>query len=232
MTPTYVISASVPRGNRVRQFYSDDPKAARFLLMNAEQLRYAGFDLRMNAVPENGPDGSWEVKSGKRKGLRLYQDGTVIFRAAADESFLGWGVEPETFLAFPRLNPVAVVEIHAGFVLLYGRILQRLQQMPTEVLFDLTLKNVVVGSQRLLMTRHFNGPAWRAIDLPRFVAERDPANEQLKVPAEQLIAKPWAVAFQLVERFALIFDMPTDQIPFVKDVGGTKEIDVEALKAV
>src|SRR5262245_32295495 len=180
VAPAYVISASVPPGNRVKRFHSDRSDGARSLLIDAEQLRYAGFDLRMNASPNMTADGAWAVKRGNRKGLRLYQDGTLILRAAADDSFLGWGVNPDTFESTPRLNPVAVVEIHAGFVMLYSRILPQLERAASEVLFQLVLRNVRVGSERLFMTKHVERRI-DTFDLDRYVAEVDPGVSKLAV---------------------------------------------------
>ena len=125
---------------------------------------------------------------------------------------------------------VAVVEVHVGFVMLYSRVLQQLEHAPREVLFQLTLRNVIVGSKRLLMTRHVPGPAWHAIDHQSYVAEIDPAVAKVTVPTAQITGTPWAVAYLLVERFTSFFDFPVDLIPFVREEHGVKEIDVEAIK--
>lgn len=229
--PVYVISASVPSGNRVKRFHSTQLDSAQRLIQDAQQLRDGGFDLRMNAVPTMTEDGAWEVKRGNRKNLRLYQDGTMIFRAAADESFLGWGVEPETFRGFPRLNPVAVVEVHVGFVMLYARVVQQLQYGPGEVLFHLELRNVTVGTRRLFLTRHVpGGHRIDMFDLHDYPAEMDPAKERVQVSPAQLSAAPWSVAYLLVEKFVSFFDLPLEDIPFVREVGGRKEIDIEGLR--
>lgn len=99
--PSYVIAATVPNGNRVREFHSASPTAVRHLLRNAGELRHAGFDLGIDEPAQRGPDGSLETVQGQRKRLRLFQDGTLIFYALADDSFLGWARSPESFLAQP-----------------------------------------------------------------------------------------------------------------------------------
>jgi hypothetical protein len=230
MIPFYVIAATVPSGNRVTKFYGDSGDAARFMVMNAGILRHSGFDLKIGALPEIAADGSWRALWGNRKDLRLYQDGTVIFRAAADESFLGWGQDHEPFLQHPRLNPVAVVEVHASFVTFYRRVLERLAGAPAEVLFRMSLHNHTLESgQRLYMTRHLDGARWEWIDEEHFRVEAEPPQDQLKVEAAAVSAHPLEVAYLLVERFYRMFDMPSDLIPFVREQDGRKEIDVTAL---
>lgn len=229
MNPLYVISASVPAGNRVRQFHNDDPGSARYLLMEPPHFRYGGFDLRTLDIPHLGPDDCWEVRSGERKVLRLYQDGTLIFRAAANESFLGWGMEHAAFLEYPRINPVPVVEVHASFAHLYARVLDQLHKPPTDILFRLMLRGAVWTNKRLFLTEYYDVPIWQVGDPPQYVVHSDPASETLTILPAQLREAPNQVAYELVAAFASLFEMPSDKIPFVREVGGVREIDINQI---
>lgn len=69
--------------------------------MNVPRFRWGSFDVSVPAVARPRPDDSLEVGWPDRKLLRLYQDGTLFFRAAADQEFLGWGQDREQFKEFP-----------------------------------------------------------------------------------------------------------------------------------
>jgi hypothetical protein len=228
MTPLYIIAASVAPGNRVKGFHSDRPDAPRFALRDAGELRPSGFDLGIGEAAVEAPDGSLQAVQGNRKVLRLYQDGTLVFRALADDSFLGWARRPEQFLAHPRLNPVPVVEVHASFATFYGRnILAMLEREPDEVLFKLVLKHHrLAEGKRLFMTEHQPGDAWEFVGRHYYRVGAEPPETTLTAAAAIVREKPLVVAYQLVEKFFALFDMPAHLIPFVSEVDGVHEIDV------
>jgi hypothetical protein len=130
MPPVYVLTASVPSGNRFRGFFDRDRESSAHVLEQPPTLRYAGFDTSTGRdARQVGPD-QFEVRSGERKLLRLFQDGTLIFRVPADPSFLAWAVDENEFERMPRLNPVPVVEMHTTFVDLYAALLPKLVRPP------------------------------------------------------------------------------------------------------
>lgn len=228
--PSYVIAAMVPPGNRVREFHSESPTAVRHLLRNAGELRHAGFDLGIDELAQPGPDGSLETVQGQRKRLRLFQDGTLIFCALADDSFLGWARSPEAFLAQPRLAPVPVVEVHASFVTVYSSLLASLQESPAEVMFKLVLRNFVLDNgQRLYLTEHVTGETWEWIDRRRYPVEAALPEATVTSGASDVRTDPLAVAYRLVEAFVALFDMPASMIPFVVETAGIRRIDVSAI---
>jgi hypothetical protein len=228
--PVYVIAAIVPRGNRIREFNSTRPNAPRDLLRDAGELRDAGFDLGIGAAAEPGPDGSLQAVQGERKCLRLFRDGTLIFRALADDSFLGWARNAAAFQASPRLNPVPVAEVHASFASFYAEMLARVDPGPCEVMFKLVLRNhVLENGRRLYLTEHQAGDIFEWIDRHTYPVEVEPPEATHVAPANQLQTDPLAVAYQLVERFASLFDLPSALIPFTVETGGVRRIDLGAL---
>jgi len=226
--PFYAIAASVSSGNRIVRFHG----AGEEIFWDIPRLRHMGFDVSIPAAPQRGPDESLELRSGDRKLLRLYQDGSLLFRARADHEFLGWGVEPAKFSLFPKLNPVAVVEVHASFVQLYRRVIENLKKPVQEVSFRLSLVNGVWGGGRLFLTPYFPSGSvdWGAVT--RYKLQEDPAEAQITVTREGVMEAPARVAYQLLEEFASWFDMDSEDIPFVRDVDGTREIDIDAIVAL
>lgn len=231
-TPYYVIAASVPSGNRFRGFFNEDADGLKYTLLATPTFRHSGFDLRTLGTPQAGPEESWEVSTGERKLLRVYKDGTLLFRAAADNSFLGWGQEDREFQRFPRLNPVPSVEIHAAFAKFYAGLIPRLTIAPEHINFTLSLHNAVWDGMRLFLTEHFKVPLYHINNPTRYFVHDSNPTDQIVVSADDVIAQPLAVGYRLLERFAAFFDMPPDKIPFVKQAAGGAEIDVEALAAL
>lgn len=228
--PTYVIAASVPAGNRVRGFFTDSGASPSLLLERPPQFRYAGFDTTTMDQARLVDETAYEVKSADRKLLRLYQDGTLIFRMAADADFLGWGQEEDEFARFPRLNPVSVVEAHASFVYLYRTVLPTLVKPSETVEFTLTLRGAQVGEQRLALTQYYKGGIRNIYHPPLYRAHSREVDEIVDVATEVVVNEPEHVAYQLVERFYSMFDMAPDLIPFVKEAGGVKSIDIEQIR--
>jgi hypothetical protein len=231
-TPYFVLGAAVlPPGNRLRSFHRQDgADTVRHAVQEAGRLRHAGFDLTIGAPAQPGPENSLEALQGERKHLRLYHDGTLVFRVAADDTFMGRAQQHHHFLDRPRLVPIVVVEVHASFVTFMRWVINRLHTPPDQVLFRMNLRNPInERGNRVFLTQQ---PARGAFpeDYPNFPLEADPADAQLIVPAIDVIDHPLRVAYQLVELFFDMFEVDHGLIPFVHEVLGQREIDVEALR--
>ena len=232
-TPFYIITASVPPGNRVLRFHGTGDDSASHLLANVPRFRYAGFDVAIPDWPQPGPDNSLELRWDDRKILRLYQDGTLIFRARADYNFLGWGVEPHEFEEFPKLNPVPVVEVNTSFVHLYRSVLGYLKNVADTIYFQLSLHDGTWPNGRLFMTEYSPNPTiigWDPVN--RWEIQMDPAEEEVEVSSADLVHAPNRVAYLIVWTFTSMFDLPGDKIPFVRRVGEELEIDLDAIRGL
>jgi hypothetical protein len=230
--PFYVITASVPAGNRVTNFHGGAENSASSLLAGFPRFRRGSFDVAIPGWPEEGPEDSLQLRWDDRKVLRLYQDGTLVFRARADYDFLGWGVEAHAFPKFPKLDPLVVVEVNTSFVHRYRCVVKQLKYAADRVFFQLSLHNVTQDGMRLFLTKYFSGGHvdWSAVT--RYVAQTDPADERLEVAMPELLERPNAVAYEVVRAFTSLFDMPESEIPFVNRGGGRPEIDLPAIVAM
>lgn len=231
-TPAYVLAASISAGNRIRGFLTESAESPKHLLERPPTFRWAGFDTTTGDQARLVADDAYEVRSSDRKLLRLYQDGTLLFRMAADAVFLGWGQDEEDFAREPRLNPVAVVEAHASFVHLYRAVLPMLVKTPTSVQFALRLEDAQVGTRRLVLTRYYKGGIRRVVDPQEYPAHSVSSEDTLDVPTDAVVSQPDLVAFKLLERFYDMFDMPPDLIPFAREDGDTWAVDLEQIKAL
>jgi hypothetical protein len=200
--------------------------------LEPRDFRWAGFGVGILGEPVSGGDGFLELPWTGRRSLRLFQDGTLLFRVAADAEFLGWGLDPERFLKFPWLNPVPVVEVHTSFVHLYADVVRSLKTRPSECEIRLALLNGIVDSQRLFMTKYFEKGIENVSMPQRYSVQTDPAEESVTVSVEALLATPNRVSYLIVAAFASLFDMPKELIPFVRQGAEGPEVDLEAIKAL
>ena len=224
--PFYVIAASVPPSNRLVNFHGTGSNGAAYLLSSLPRFRFGSFDVAIPHTPDPGPEDSIELRWGDRKILRLFQDGTLTFGCRADSEFLGWGVTAERFAAFPRLNPVAVAEVHASFVHSYGLICARLKKQPERILFDLSLTGGVWNDSRLFLTHYYSAENvdWQVVD--QYVLQVDPAEAEVEAESDEVRDHPNAVAGRLLRAFASWFDMPEEDIPFTR-LGDSGELEVD-----
>lgn len=230
--PFYVVTASVAPGNRVVNFHGADSGSASALIASIPPFRHGSFDLAVPAWPEPGPDDSLELRLDERKMLRLYQDGTLVFRARADHEFLGWGVEPNYFPRFPKLNPLVVVEVNTSFVHWYRAIVQQLKHPTDQVFFHLSLHDFTQEGIRLFLTKYFSKGRVDWGTVTKYSVQTDPAEEEFRVPISELLEAPNRVAYEVVRTFVSMFDMPETEIPFVVRDEDRPEIDLERIKAL
>lgn len=228
-SPTYVIAAAPPLGSRLRGFYQSHNESVKMAIAYPHRFRWAGFDVSTGAQPVLKDDEYYELEQTDRKLLRLYKDGTMLFRAAADHEFLGWGQEPEAFQRTPRLNPVAVVEVHASFVTLYQKVLEGIIPVPDQITFHLILDNARVAEKPLALTQYYDGGIQNVHMPTMYRAHSAKADAHLVVSAEELQQRPLRTAYRLVELFADFFDMDHSLIPFAEGEGEHREIRVDKL---
>lgn len=228
--PIYIIGASVPPGNRIRHFFDSGPDGGSFLLMNIDRFRSGSFDVAIPTSPQEGPDNSLEMEWPDRKSLRLYQDGTLLFRVAADQEFLGWGAEPHEFARWPRINPVPAVEVNTSFVHFYARVLDRLKQPPKAVSVRLKIENGIVNGKRIFLTEYYAAGVQNVARPREFRLRADPCEDELSIAPEEFLTSPNRAAYRLVHAFTDFFDLEEKDIPFKKPGEAGMEIDLQAIK--
>jgi hypothetical protein len=226
VTP-FIIYSAVPKGvAKFRDFFAPGPVWN--LVQEPGELRYAGWSLRTLDRARIVRGEYLEVSNGDRKLLNLYEDGTFIAKAAADESFLGWGTQGDAeFAASPRLNPLAVIEFTYSFVDLYARLVREMDPRPTAVQLLIQLKDAWFtenNSSKLYLTPYgVDSYSWRFNDERHEAPEADMIRE-IDVSADDL-ADAGAVAYRLVERLYTWFGLSVDKIPYASSRGNRRVID-------
>lgn len=195
-------------------------------------FRYAGWDLQTLDHTRIVNGEFVEVGAGARKVLRLYEDGTLIVRGIIDENFLGWGTREETFAANPRVHALAVIEFTTAAVHLYKQILPFLNPQPIQLSYHLEITNGKIDGRFLYIVPHrVNTIGW-AFGETKFSLEKENPQYNGIISAEEVKQETDKAAYELVHRLFLLFGVPTGQVPYTIDEGGTRRVNVAEIQAI
>lgn len=214
--PVYVLAA-VPHEKAIfRDLFRSGPGAVMELMQNPGYTRASGWDLRTLDDPRIVEGEFLEVGYSDYKLIRTYEDGTVVLRAAADHSLLGWGREEAQFTQKPRLNPIALIELTYHFTLFYQAILAHLRESTQTIVFTVELHGAILGNgQGLYLIPYEVGTfAWE-LESEKYRAPKADMSKQVNVSSELLHKNPGAVAYRLIEKVYAWFGVPSNQIPYV-----------------
>jgi len=213
-------------------FFAQENNPLHDLLKNPPYLRYSGWNLLTLDLPKISDGKCWEVKNGDRKTIRLYRDGSLIAIAYADDSFLGWGRDHNSFLQFPLLNSLAVIEYTYEFVELYKNLMENFPKSK-KVKFKVGIKNANLWEGQKLYLKPYEVTAFGY----RFDHNDNSLTpvtsdfyESVDVDISDTIYNSKYIAFQLVSVFFLHFNIPTDKIPYTKkDDKGIGYVDIDKI---
>src|SRR5205085_1031727 len=147
--PSYIISARPSRPNRLEDLFAFGENSIASMLANPGSFRYAGWTLETLDQPRIVGGEYLEVMNGPRKVIRLYEDGTLLFKADAGPAFLGWGRDEDDYAKKPRLHSLAAIEVTTSFVHFYARLLPYFDQPVTDINFHLQIIDAKVGENYL-----------------------------------------------------------------------------------
>jgi hypothetical protein len=147
----------------------------------------------------------------------------------ADEEFLGWGGQGHWLNGW--INPVAVVESHLTFALLYQRVIERLAAPPATVELSITFRDGTVGSQRLWLTKYYQLGIQHVSEPRRYTLQDTHAHASLSCNGEDMRSAPQRIAYELLCKFYELFDADPDLIPFTGvDDTGSRFIDETVIR--
>lgn len=223
--PLLILSAAPCEAAQMTSFFEMGEKSVFSLLKNPPKIRDMGWDLTTLDTPQIMKGECWAVANGDRKFIRVYEDGTVIFKGTADSSFLGWGQDPDKFLLNPRLNPIAVIELFYNFVQFIRGIGEFYSLPPKNIHFQIDVKNAWFGKNVKLYLMpggvdSFNFQFNRS-DNKKEAPEKETTKEKI-VPFNEVNQKPEYVSFELVRLFYLWFGINPEGIPYAakNNIGG------------
>lgn len=234
LTPYFVAVATVPAGNRFRGYFERLDRSPSVLLAEPPSLREMGFDMRTLDTPSlSSSRDYWQVENGARKVLRLYQDGTLLFRGEISPDFLAWAQPDAWFEREPILNPVPLVEVITTFVRLYAALADFLLQPPPTVTFSFSVRNGVLPSGARVSVRQYFKHGIENVHNPRtWKIHASEAEASVSPPLADIVERPDHVAFGALRSFYALFDAQDDIIPFVDRDGAAPRVDVEQIRAL
>jgi hypothetical protein len=216
--PIYVLAAAPSTQSELRDFFESGDKSILALLERPPAFRRGGWDLG-TASPPRIVGGEY-LESGNQddKIIRLYEDGTLLARVAAD-SFLAWPIHPPEFSQNPKLNTLALVEFTTAFVYFYRQLLGRFMTPLQNIKFQVKFQNAEVAGKRIYVIPFpVKSIAWQFEDLPGAKHPISHSNPQrdITISANQVQDEPDVTACLLVEKVFLFFDVPSNELPYVK----------------
>lgn len=228
--PFYILAVAPMQPSTINKFFEPGKSSVMELLKHPGKLRNMGWDLRTLDTPQIVKGEYLQVRNGERKLINLYEDGTLIFRALADHTFLGHGQEEKRFKEKPRLNPMAVVEVTYNFVDFYKKLVSHFSSKPIDLKFKVEFKNASFGGKRICLNPYgLKSFEWRINRQGRSAPEENMSKEII-VKVEDLLNSPDRVAYVLVQKLYLWFGFDPNKIPYTsKDEEGKRFIDVKKI---
>jgi hypothetical protein len=200
-----------------------------WLITDAPRLRSSGWDTYTGDVATLHNHEYWETRNGGRKVLRLYQDGTLFFRAAAGADFLARGTGRLWGEGTLFLNSLAVVESHLSFVRLYAAVVRQMLAQPTTVTFNLRFHDAHQEGARLAITKNYPSTL-QFVDNPEtHVLSSSAASDTTAASIPDLLSHTDAVAYSLVACFYRLFDADASLIPYVVNAGGRPTLNANGI---
>jgi len=194
----------------------------------------------MAAIPQLENAEYWELHgqealSGRVRRLRVYVDGSVIFRASADGSFLCWPRD----LGGAVVNPVVVADSVVSFCRFMRDLLLLTTIRPESGRFGVEIRNAGRSEPQLMM---YPGKLRKDFDMfvlepsdMHTVGELSPRREVavqttdvLMAESSALYAGADATAYRMVQSFYGIFGFDDAAIPYVDRTGDRPYMNVGA----
>jgi hypothetical protein len=228
--PFYILAIAPTISCKLKKIFEPGSDSIMHLLQNPGKLRPSGWDLVTYDIPQIVKGEFLEVKN-YQKDIRVYEDGALILKALADNNYLSWGQHEEDFKKFPRLNPIALIELTYNFIDFYKKLSRHFEITPKNIKLRCELRNAFLNENaKLCLTPHgVNTVAFSS----NFKAEA-PENDMIKEiekELDDLLNYPAQVAYELIEKLYLWFGHTSCDIPYTdEDEQGKKFIDINQIK--
>jgi hypothetical protein len=230
--PQLILAASPIGRSKLEHFFDYGPDTVAWQVEHPGTFRYAGWNLETGDRARIVDGKCWEARNGERKTLRVYLDGSVLFHAAADWTFLGWGKDPEEYLNKPRLNSVAIVEVIASFTQFLANLIPHFEAVPELLQFVAKIENGRVGTGFLyVVAGTVRSPEYRSESEP-YPLSTASIETSVQVEVSELRHDPSYAAYALLERLLAEFSMPSNRIPYIAADSRGRRVDVEAIKRI
>lgn len=213
--PILILAAKPSEAISLENFFQIEENPFKDLLYSPKYLRYSGWNLLTLDYPKIKEGNSWEANNGDRKKLRLYEDGSFIAIAKADNTFLAWGQDDSVFMNKPRLNTLALVEYVYEFVRFYKEILDLAKYIGV-IEIQVSMKNsTLTNGKKLFIVPHkvtdFSYSFGNFSDDDKSISSD--FENSIVVNTSQIAEE---IAYKIITVIFTKFNVPSDQIPYTK----------------
>lgn len=196
-------------------------------LENPPEFRYAGWDLGTLDQAQIREGKFVRVRNGERKIIDLYEDGSLVFCALANDEFLAWGSTQGSF----KLNSLALIESISNFCNFYSEVLEDFNYVTGNLCFCFSFNNLWIDDKKYFLVPYAVGTCGFSFGGDKQEAhESSIFSEPIVIDAINFRAE--LVAYQIVEKIYLWFGFSTDKIPYKKNDNGNNVIDFEKIKTI
>lgn len=218
--PLLLLGAQASGAASAKRFFDKSHGSIAELLKSPSVTRQHGWDMRTLDDPRIVEGNYMEVGRSDYKLIRVYRDGTVVFRGVADEDLLGWGRrEGGAFEARPRINSAVLTELVYHFVRFVGELTLRFDTVPGGYELSCGLRRAELPSGRRLYVTPFEvGVAGWDLEIFEHDEHEAPQSDfdcKLSTDTAMLQSDPARVAADLLAEFYVRFGMPTDELPYI-----------------
>lgn len=228
--PQYILAATPVDRVKFNHFFEAGENSIRSLLEKPGELRFAGWDLQTLDQARIVRGEALEVSNGERKVIRVYEDGTLILRAAINETFLAWGKSREQFLKLPRIHSMALIEITYNFVHFYNKLIPLFSQKPSKIRFIIELKNLFLNEKKVYMTPDGLRAFPKEMDRDAKEAQQENIRQETTVDTTEVEGSVPHTAYKLVEPVYRWFGFYPEQIPFHNQDSKGRFIEFDQIK--
>lgn len=230
--PTYILAAIPSHKVQIQSLFTSKDAAVVKLLENPPQIRPSGFDLDVGGraariVPGGNRRRALEVKY---KALNLWEDGTLIFSADAQD-FVCWRPIHEEGVPL-RIQPLALIETVLLFCQLSKDIFDQANPKPGDVSYEvhyvLELRNTRVGEVNCgLIPGPVGSVAWKfGINIHRATESKLRVN----ILWQSKDIDPGRIAYRLLASLYEQFGTDHDAIPYREKAGSDFIISAEEIR--
>lgn len=225
-TPIFLYSMVPVEKTAFKHFF--EAGLVKSLLERPGELRYAGWDLATRSEARIVKGQYLEVRSAERKLIQLYEDGSLLVKVLANQEFLSWGASEESFLQFPCLNTLAVVEFSLNFCLLCAGLAKHLDPQSQHIELGVEVRNAIIGEQPLRLIPSALSTYGFGQDRP-YLAPESKMKRQISTPIEELETRADVVAYSLLRQIFLWFGSGAT-IPYSSSKDQVTFIDADKIK--
>ena len=228
--PHLVLAAYPLTAVQLKTFLSSGRGTITHALENPPTLRDYGWNLQTLDHAKIVEGKYRELTNGDRKVIRLFRDGTLVFTAAADSDFLGFGESLEDFHKEPRLISLAVIEVVYHFCWLYEAVLRDIATPADGIVLRFSLGQMHPGNGKPLYLNPYpvNSRAYGRNE-DRHAAPSNHVDQEIEFSTTDF--RSAACAYQLVREIFLWFGIEPALIPYAEVVDGVPVLSKTKLLA-